>query len=192
VVTNARTLGPWFRRHPAVARAVIIGLFVVITAVRFGVGGAQDATGLLFALPVTLAGFAFGQRAGMIAAGVAIAVILAWAVVEDVSLSWLGWSARVLPLALFGVVVGRATDQLRDAEEVKLLLTIAETHRRDAAEINDRILQRLVSSKWSLESGDPGPALEELEGAIDVATHLVSALLAGEPAPQRRRVKRPV
>lgn len=189
--SSAAPIGPWFRRHPKVAAIVAGGLFVAITVAQFVVGDERDAIGLLFSLPVALLALAFGQWAGLGAAAVGVALVSAWSVADDAAIGVTGWVARVVPLALLGLLVGRAADEQRTAEADRLRLAVAETHRRDAAEINDLIVQRVAAARWSIEAGRTEAALEELQHVMEVSQRLVADLLADHKVAERMRSRRP-
>src|SRR3954463_11209664 len=101
---------PWFRRRPSVILAVAVLLYVAVLVLRLAAGSPVDAYSMLYAFPVTLVATAFGLRGGAVAGLVAVGLMALWGVVDDVTLSWLAWSSRVLPLLLLGVLIGHATD----------------------------------------------------------------------------------
>ena len=116
-----------------------------------------------------------------------------WVLVDDVTLSVLGWTTRVVPLLFFGILLGDAADRLRASEVKRLALDRASYWHREAVEINDSIVQGLAVAKWSLEAGDDHRALEVVEETLDQAHTLVSDLLreaglhpGGDFAPGRR------
>tara|TARA_R100000306_G_C4333044_1_gene121272 strand:- start:188 stop:781 length:594 start_codon:yes stop_codon:yes gene_type:complete len=184
--------GPWFRRHPQYAAMVTAALFAVVTLLRLTGGDEADATGLLYALPVALAAMAFGRVVGTTAALSAAGLLVAWAAGHpEVSLSALGWASRVVPLVLLGVLVGAASDAVEDAAATRLALAVAATRRRDAAEVNDEILQRLTVAKWRLEAGSGDDAAALLDEAMTQAQHLVSSLLEDVELEERLRVRTP-
>ena len=185
-------LGPWFRRHPRLAIAAAVGLFAVITVARFLGGDERDATLLLLVLPVALLALAFGLRAGTIAAVGSVALVAAWVIVEDVHLSALGWLSRATPLFLLGVLIGHASDAQRRAEATAARLVVIEERQREAAEINDTIVQRLAAAKWCFENGNSDAGLEELDAVMDAGQDLVVDLLIGlgGNGAERRRVTR--
>ena len=185
--------GPWFRRHPQFAALVTAALFAAVTGLRL-LGGSNeaDATGLLYALPVALAAMAFGRVVGTTAALSAAGLLAAWVAGHpEVSLSPLGWAARIVPLVLLGVLVGAAADAAEDAIAARMALAVAATRRRDAAEVNDEILQRLTVAKWRLEAGSEEDATALLDEAMVQAQHLVSTLLEDVELEDRLRVRAP-
>jgi len=168
---------PWFRRRPRLALIVIAGLFVVVFALRLSAGTPVDTYSMLYVLPVALAATAFGQRGGIAAALVAVALIVVWTLVRDVALSPASWASRIGPLALLGVLLGRATDRALRADAERRRLERAALLHRQAIEINDSLVQQLAAAKWSFEAGHTDAGLEALTSAIHEAQQLVSGLI---------------
>jgi hypothetical protein len=168
---------PWFRRRP-VASAVVAGaLFVGIFVLRIAVGRPEDVLSLLFTLPIALVAVAFGFRAGVSAGLVGTGLIALWVVLDDVTLSSLGWASRVTPMLLLGGLLGQAVDRLSRAEDEQRHLELAARRQRDAIEINDTIVQGLSAAKWALEAGNEQRALEVVEETLRNGHELVSTLL---------------
>ncbi|MFP5577302.1 MAG: hypothetical protein ACLGIZ_03560 [Acidimicrobiia bacterium] len=184
--------GPWFRRHPGYAALVTAVLFVLVTALRLVTPDEADATGLLYALPVALAAMTYGRAVGTTSALCASGLLWAWVAGHpDISLTALGWTSRIVPLVLLGVLVGAASDTVEEANEARTALAVAEVRRRDAAEVNDEILQRLAAAKWRLEAGANDEAAALLDEAMVQAEHLVSSLLEDVALDDRLRVRSP-
>jgi hypothetical protein len=76
-----------------------------------------------------------------------------------------------------GALVGDASDRQRRVAEVERQLLVAELRAREAAEINDSIIQNLAAAKWSVESGNCARGLEVLTDTILTAEALVDGLL---------------
>lgn len=178
-MSRAARLGPWFRRNPHLAIAAAAALFVGVFALRVLTGDERDATGLLFVLPIALVASAFGLRAGAAAAAGAVGLLAAWVAIEGVELTPLGWAARTTPMLLLGVLIGHASDTQRQAEQVATDLAVAEERQREAAEINDTLVQNLAVAKWKLESGDVDGGIEVLDETIHAGEGLVRTLLGG-------------
>lgn len=175
--------GPWFALHPAAAGVVIVALFAAVTTLRVLASGPDDATTLLYALPVALAAMSWGRVGGTTASVTSIVLLVAWVLGQhDIVLSPLGWAARTLPLILLGVLVGEAADAAARASRERLRLAVIEEQRRSAAEVNDTILQYLAVAKWQLEAGAVDAAGELLETAMRDGQRLVRDLLAPEGA----------
>jgi signal transduction histidine kinase len=191
VLPTDAPLGPWFRRHPGLAVAAALVLFAGIALARFVAGDERDATLLLLVLPVALLALAFGLVAGTAAAAVSVGLLVGWVIASGVELSALGWASRVTPLLLLGVLIGHASDSQRRAEAMAARLAIVEERQREAAEINDTIVQRLAAAKWSLESGNNQAGVEALEEVMEASQNLVVDLLIGLGANRedRRRAR---
>lgn len=171
--------GPWFRRHPHLAVAAATALFAAVVVLRFATGDERDATGLLFVLPIALVAQAFGMRAGAAAALAGTGLLAAWTVVEGIDLSVLGWAARTIPMLLLGVLIGHASDVQRHAESLVTELAVAAERQREAAEINDTLVQNLAVAKWKLESGDIDAGIKVIDETIHAGEGLVGGLLGG-------------
>ena len=184
--------GPWFRRHPQLAAAVTIETFLAVTAARVVADDAGDGLGLLYALPVSLAAMAFGRAIGTTAAVSAAGLLWAWTLGHpEADLGMAGWTTRVLPVLLLGVLVGTAADGAEVAARARTALAVADAHRRDAAEVQDEILQRLAVAKWRLEAGQDVEAAALLDEAMQQGQGLVSSLLDGTDLEDRMQVRAP-
>jgi hypothetical protein len=187
---------PWFRRHPVVALAVAAVLYAAILSLRLLVGGPVDAFSMLYALPVALVAITFGLRSGIVAGLAAVALMVLWAGLENVSLSPTGWASRVLPMLLLGVLLGHASDRLRRAEDERRLLEAAALLHREAIEINDSLVQGMAAARWSLEAGHVDAGVRALDDTIVQAHELVSDLIrragmgAQTQTPRRSEVTR--
>ena len=165
---------PWFRHRPGLALIVIGGLFSAVFVLRLSAGTPVEAYSMLYVLPVALAASAFGQRGGIAAAVVAAGLIVVWTLVRDVALSPASWASRVGPLALLGVLLGRATDRALRADAERRRLERTDLLHRQAIEINDSLVQQLAAAKWSFEAGHTDAGLEALTSAVHEAQQLVS------------------
>jgi signal transduction histidine kinase len=171
--------GPWFHRHPRLAVGAATALFGAVALLRFATGDERDATLLLLVLPIALVALAFGLRAGASAAVASVGLLVAWVVTADVTLSALGWVSRVVPLLLLGILIGHASDSQRRSSAVAARLVLVEERQREAAEINDTIVQNLTVAKWNVESGNLDAGVEALEEVIGASQALVVDLLTG-------------
>jgi hypothetical protein len=183
---------PWFRRHPALALMVAGVLFALVLSVRMLAESPVDAVSMLYALPVALVATTSGLRAGAAAGLIAVALTVFWAIVRNVSLTPSGWASRVLPLLLLGVLLGHAADRLRIAELGRRRLESAALLHREAIEINDSLVQGMVSAKWLLDAGQMDTGKQILGQTIVRAHDLVSGLISRadmgartEPLPAR-------
>jgi K+-sensing histidine kinase KdpD len=174
---SASVREPWFRARPEITIAVSVICYAAIFTLRLLMGDARDAYSMLYVLPVALLATAFGGRVGTIAGVVAVALVVVWVVVDDVTLSPMGWLSRVVPLLVLGVLVGDAADRLRRADEERAQLAAAARLHQEAIEINDSLIQGMAAAKWSLEAGRTETALATLDETIALGHRLVSGLI---------------
>jgi hypothetical protein len=170
---------PWFEGRSLATSLVALSLFLGVFGLRFVLDDVADALSMLYVLPVALFAVAFGARAGTVAGAAGLALTVVWSVADDVSISWLGWVARALPLLLLGYLLGDATDRARRADAARCALEAETRRHRDAVEINDTIVQGMAAAKWALEAGRSDDGLELLTRTMRTATQLVSELLRG-------------
>jgi K+-sensing histidine kinase KdpD len=168
---------PWFRERPQLTVAVAIALFAGVFALRLSMGGPDDAINMLYALPVALVALAFGRNAGVLAGLMAVLLVGAWALLEDVELSAIGWASRILPLLLLGGLLGDASDRLAAADARQRSLESAAQRHRDATEVNDTLVQGMAAAKWAIEAGRTESGLRTLTETIEVGHQLVSKLM---------------
>jgi hypothetical protein len=169
--------GPWFLRSPRVTLIVAALLFGAVLTLRLLTGDAADAYSMLYTLPVALIAMAFGRWAGAAAGVVSVGLIAVWVVARDIDLTATGWLSRIVPIVLLGVVLGDATDRVRDAEARRQRLEAAALLHREAIEINDSLVQGMAAAKWSLEAGQTDVGIRTLETTINQAQDLVSGLI---------------
>jgi K+-sensing histidine kinase KdpD len=169
--------GVWFRDRPRLALAVAVAMFAAVFVLREAVAGAAEAVCLFYVLPIALVAFAFGRAAGALAGGAAFGLFAFWALTEDVAFTAFGWLARAVPMLLLGVLVGGAAEQQRRAAAAERELLVAQLRARQAAELNDAIIQRVVVAKWAAEAGRHDRSLDVLTEAVESAQPLVSELL---------------
>ena len=186
-----RDSGPWFRRWPTASVAVAAVLYAGVFTLRTTTGEPSDTTSMFYVLPIALLAITFGLVVGLLAGAVAVGLVSVWVVANHVTLSPVGWTTRVLPLLLLGALLGQAADRLRRSEAERARLDEAAHWHRQAAEINDSIVQGLAVAKWSLESNDLDGALRVVTATLDQAHAMVSQLLrdaglepGGEHAPR--------
>jgi hypothetical protein len=168
---------PWFRARPRSVLGVAAVLFLAVFVLRLSVGGPVDAINMLYALPIALVALAFGRTAGVVAGLLGVALVGAWAMVDDVSLSVLGWASRILPMLLLGWLLGDASDRLALADARQRVLEAAAQRHRDATEVNDTLVQGMAAAKWALEAGRYESGLKTLEETLQVGHELVSKLM---------------
>jgi hypothetical protein len=168
---------PWFRERPYFTVAASALLYLGIFVPRLFFGTPRDAYSMLYVFPVALLATAFGRRIGALAGVVAVALIVAWALIDQVELSFIGWASRILPLLLLGALVGDAADRLARAEAERIRLAAAALLHREAIEINDSLIQGMSAAKWSLEAGRSETGLQTLNDTIAQGHALVSGLI---------------
>ena len=180
---------PWFDRRPRRAIAIASALFLAVFLLRISVGDERDAIAMLYVLPIALIAISFGQRAGVIAGGVAVGLLATWTLVSDVSLTPLGWLSRIVPLVLIGGLIGGASDRMRAADAAERRADAIALLQRDGAEINDSIVQSLSVAKWAIESGDVERAQSILDDTIVSGQKLVTRVLGSE-SPVHDQIRR--
>jgi hypothetical protein len=168
---------PWFRQHPSIALMVSGGLYCAILLLTVFAGTPRDDYFLLYVFPVALIAVTFGLRAGALAGLTAVAFVIVWVVLRDVSLTTAGWATRVAPMLVLGLLLCRAADRLRWAEAERLRLEAAALLHREAIEINDSLVQGMAAARWTLQAGEVDPGLKILDETLGQAQELVSDLI---------------
>jgi hypothetical protein len=167
----------WFRERPQWAATVAAALFAGVFTLRLTTGNTDDAINMLYALPVALVALTFGRTPGVLAGLLAVALVAAWVLLDDVELSALGWASRVLPLLLLGGLLGDASDRLAAADARRRALEAAAQRHRDATEVNDTLVQGMAAAKWAFEAGRTESGLRTLTDTLEVGHQLVSKLM---------------
>lgn len=168
---------PWFRSRPELTVVVIVALYAGVFLLRVTAGTAMDATNMLYTLPIALAALSFGRRAGLAAGLGAVALVVAWVLIDSVDLTAFGWFSRIVPMLLLGVLLGDAADRLRRANDTWRRLEAATQRHRDAVEINDTLVQGMAAARWSFEAGRHDAGLKTLDQTISLGQEMVSTLL---------------
>jgi glucose-6-phosphate-specific signal transduction histidine kinase len=177
LLSRADSGDPWFQHRPRLVLGVIAALFVSVFVLRLVTGSSVEPYSMFYVLPVALAATAFGERGGLVAALVALVLIVVSTLLLDVTHGPGGWAARVVPLLLLGLLLGRATDRVRRAEAEHRRLEVAALLHREAIEINDTLIQQMTAAKWALEAGRTDAGLAALEQAMAEAHQMVSELI---------------
>jgi energy-coupling factor transporter transmembrane protein EcfT len=180
---RASRVGVPYTQRPGVAAIVALGLYAGVFTMRLMIHGTDPIT-VFYIFPVALLAMTFGSRAGVAAGIVAVLLIVAWGAIDGVAANPVGWIGRVAPIMLLGFLVGRATDRLRAAAQTRQALFAAQLREREAAEINDSVIQGLAAAKWSIEAGQIERGLDALTDTIATTESLVAALLRNQPLPQ--------
>lgn len=168
---------PWFRARPEFTIAVSAILFAAVLTLRLLFGDSRDAYSMLYVLPVSLLATAFGRRIGTAAGVFAVMLVVLWVLVDQVTLSPMGWLSQVVPLLLLGALAGDASDRLQRANEERARLEAGARLHQEAIEINDSLIQGMAAAKWLLEAGRTESALAMLDETIALGHKLVSALI---------------
>jgi diguanylate cyclase (GGDEF)-like protein len=103
------------RRTERTDIAVCALLLVLITLLRLAVSNPIEAVGFLYVIPISLLASGRGLRGGIFAAVGAMLGTVGWAVLQDVPLGFIGYSARTATFLGVGVFVG-----LQARERIKL------------------------------------------------------------------------
>lgn len=183
-VRPAHEWGPWFRRRPRVAVVVAATMAAGVFALRLADSNSEDAVSVLYVLPVALVALAFGFRVGVVTGLAGVGLVVGGSLVEGDALSLLGWATRITPLVLLGTLLGMASDQQRAADERERHWSRVALLQREAAEINDGIVQGLATAKLALELDQTQMTREALESTLASARGLITELL-GEVAEQQ-------
>jgi hypothetical protein len=181
-VRTSRIAILYFQR-PWAAVIVAFWLYTVVFAMRLTIHGTDPIT-VFYVFPVALLAMTYGSRAGVVGGVIGVLLIVAWGAIDSVAADPLGWLGRVAPIMLLGFLVGRASDQLGTAAQTKQALFAAQLRAREAAEINDSIIQGLATAKWSMEAGQIDRGLELLTDTIATTESLVAELLRDQPLPR--------
>jgi glucose-6-phosphate-specific signal transduction histidine kinase len=164
------------------ALSVALLLFAGIFALQFLVHGTADSLSELYVLPVALVAFTFGYRAAMVTGVVAVTLLVTWAIITGTSLSPLGWTSSVGLILLLGALVGVSADRIREARLAERYAYEISLMQRDAAEVNDTVVQSIAVAKWMLEAGQIERAGALLDETASTAQGLVSRVLGAASA----------
>lgn len=113
--------------------AICALLLVVVTVLRIAVSNPIEAIGFLYVIPISLAAMEFGWRGGAAAAGAALALTVFWAVLQDVPLGAVGYTARAATFGSVGLLGGLQAEQRRTLleERERLVGELQATAMRD-------------------------------------------------------------
>jgi signal transduction histidine kinase len=102
-------------RRPAVlgaAALMFVGLFIALRYVEDPAYG----VGLLAVVPITLLGLELGLRGGAAATGLGLAILITGALSGHPDLGMVGVTTRGLVFAAIGLIAGRFSDRMREAQ----------------------------------------------------------------------------
>ena len=98
-------------------RIVVVGGAALLFAIAFAFRLAIDDPGALlanfYAVPIALLAAEFGLRAGLVAAAIAFALVIAWGAIEKLEVGVLGYSSRAAVFVMVGTLVGLYSDRTR-------------------------------------------------------------------------------
>lgn len=177
---------PWFVQHPLRAKVVVAVSFVVVVVLHLLVDDVDLS--ILYVLPVALAALGFGMVVGTVAGLVAVGLTVLAVAVTGESMSAVAWCSHVTPLLLLGFLVGASADRIRQARRAERYALEVAVLQRDAAEVNDSVVQGIAAARWLLESGQVDRAMDVLDDTAASAQALVSRVLgAGSVVPEHMR-----
>jgi diguanylate cyclase (GGDEF)-like protein/PAS domain S-box-containing protein len=107
------------RRGTSRPLLIALGLaaFAGIFAWRLAESDPREPISFLMVVPIGLLAAELGLRGGLLGAGIASSLVIAWDVLTDPHLSALGYSTRFIVFLASGVTVGLLTSSRRDLEE---------------------------------------------------------------------------
>jgi glucose-6-phosphate-specific signal transduction histidine kinase len=176
---------PWYRSHSYAALLIAASLFAGVSVARYFSDGSGEAIDILYSLPIALLAMSFGLSGGLVGAAVGFSLFTIFELADSAGdIDAAGWIARAAGLLLLGVLLGRATDQIKAGQ----MRTLAEQEQRrrleetahrqaEALEISDSILQHLVAAKWMVERGRDEDAIEILTSTLETGQRMVAELL---------------
>ena len=94
--------------------AVAAALFAATFAARLAIKDPDALIANFYVVPIALLAIEFGTRARSARAAVALGLVFAWSVLEDVHVGVLGYTSRGAALLVSGAVVGRFSERLRE------------------------------------------------------------------------------
>ena len=108
---------PSERREQFILSSVLIG-FLGVFALRLVVDQVDEAPAFLYVVPITVVAVEYGTRAGLLAAGVALALFAVYAHIHELDLPLYGWITRAVVFLFLGGTLGYLADRLRSAHTV--------------------------------------------------------------------------
>jgi hypothetical protein len=162
-------------QHPVRAKVVVLCSFIAVFTLHLIVGASEST--VLYVLPVALAALGFGLIVGTVAGVVAVWLIVAGVLVTGESLSFIAWFSHVIPLLLLGTLAGASADRIRRARTAERFAADVALLQREAAEVNDSVVQGIAAARWLLDSGQIDRASEVLDETALNAQELVSRVL---------------
>ena len=142
----------------ATRRAAIVVIATLLFAAAFAARLVIDDPDALLAnfyiIPIAVLAIEFGTRAGLVAAAMALALVPAWSVINDVHVHPLGYVARGAAFVITAVVVGRFSERLRTD------MAVRQDAQRDLA---------LYADQLEASNRDLARSVERLEAFAEIA-----------------------
>ena len=155
----------------AAKHAVIVLVATLLFAATFAARLAIDDPDALLAnfyiIPIAVLAIEFGTRAGLLAAAVALALVPAWSVINNVHVHPLGYVARGATFVITAVVVGRFSERLRSD------MVVRQEAQRDLALYADQLE---ASNRGLARSVERLEAFAEIARAVGGETELERVL----------------
>jgi signal transduction histidine kinase len=155
----------------ATKRAAIVAIATLLFAATFIARVLiNDPDALLanfYIIPIAVLAIEFGTQAGLIAAGVAEALVPAWSVIDEVHVHPLGYIARGAAFVITGLVVGRFSERLRHD------MAVRQSAQRDLALYADQLE---ASNRGLARSVERLEAFAEIARAVGGETELERVL----------------
>jgi hypothetical protein len=111
---------------------------------------------------------------------VASLLMVTGTLIDHESISRWSWFSHLAPLLLLGWLAGASADRVRDARRAERFAMSVALLQREAAEVNDSVVQGLAATRWLLERGRVEPAMQALDETAASAQALVSRVLGRE------------
>ena len=151
----------------ATRRALIVSVAALLFAATFAARLAIDDPDALLAnfyiIPIAILAIEFGVGAGLLAAAVALALVPAWSVINNVHVHPLGYVARGAAFVITAVLVGRFSEQLRSD------MAVRQDAQRDLAIYADELE---TSNRGLIRSVERLEAFAEIARAVGGETEL--------------------
>jgi signal transduction histidine kinase len=147
--------------------AIAALLFAATFAARLAIHDPDALLANFYIIPIAVLAIEFGTRAGLIAAGVALALVPAWSVINDVHVHPLGYIARGAAFVITAVVVGRFSERLRSD------MAVRQDAQRDLALYADQLEE---SNRGLARSVERLEAFAEIARAVGGETELERVL----------------
>lgn len=190
---RAATTKPWSYCPARAALPLVVGLFAVVTALRWFLDGSGQAAALLYVVPIALCALWFGRHGGLgSATGGAVLFVVLGLVHGHGDLDATGWADPVLAMSLVGGLIGELSERVarergfatRHAMWGQRLEELCE-RQQSALVASDSLAQTLAAARWMLEAGATNQAIDVLNSGVTAGIEdLATSPRTAEP--QRR------